>query len=123
MNISLGDAIKEILEDYSTDIIDAVNRVTDETAEELKSEVEETAPTGKRKKLRKSWRLEKEKLGGIDERVTLHSTEYRIVHLVENGHVTKHGTSRARAYHFIQKATDKIMPVYEEAIKEAISNV
>ncbi len=123
MNISLGDAIKEILEDYSTDIIDAVNRVTDETAEELKSEVEETAPTGKRKKLRKSWRLEKEKLGGIDERVTLHSTEYRIVHLVENGHITKHGTSRARAYHFIQKATDKIMPVYEEAIKEAISNV
>lgn len=123
MGIELGGALKGLLDDYHTEIIDAVNEATIAAAEELKIEVENTAPVGKRKKLRKSWRLKSEKVGGLDERQTLHSTEYRLVHLVENGHVIRGGTSRSRAYHFIQKATDKIIPEYEKAVEEAISNV
>lgn len=122
MSDSLYTSLSRILNDYTQTVTDKVNNVTDKTAKALKKEIAATSPVGYRGKLKKSWRIKKEKVGGIDLRETIHSTEYRLVHLVEKGHVTKHGTSRARAYHFMAKAVDKIIPDYEKAVEEAIEN-
>lgn len=122
MSDSLYTQLTRLLDDYTQTVTDKVNNVTDKTAKALKKEIADTSPVGYRKKLKKSWRIKKEKVGGVDLRATVHSTQYRIVHLVEKGHVTRNGTSRTRAYHFMAKAVDKIIPDYEKAVEEAIEN-
>lgn len=122
MSDEISKSLQTIFKSYSISIVDKVNTLTDETAKDLKKELAQTSPVGYRGKLKKSWRLKKEMIGGIDEKVTVHSTEYQIVHLVENGHVTRDGKSRSRAYHFVKKAVDKIIPEYEKAVEEAVKN-
>lgn len=114
--------LNDILEEYSTSLTSKLNSLTEKTAKELKDEFGRTAPKGKRKKLYKSFVITKEKLAGMSIKATVHSTEYRLLHLVENGHLTRNGKDKTKAYHFMQKATDKIIPQYETAVERAVSS-
>lgn len=113
--------LEEILADeYGDNLTSKLNALTEKTANELKKEFSATAPEGKRRKLKKSFLITKEKLAGLSIKATVHSSEYRLLHLVENGHVTRNGSTRSRASHFMQKATDKILPQYESAIERTV---
>ncbi|MBR0575684.1 hypothetical protein KCG48_04930 [Proteiniclasticum sp. BAD-10] len=47
--------------------------------------------------------------------------EYRLTHLLENGHMTKAGT-RTKAYGFLGTATELVTEEYVRKVEEAIAN-
>lgn len=125
MNIradDLPDVISDILNDYSTDLREAVNQTTEQTANELKKAIAADAPvdSGKQKK---SWRVAKEKVAGLDLVAVVHSTDYRKVHLLEFGHVTRNGTSRTKAIGYVSKNEEAIVSKYPERLVKAIRTV
>lgn len=118
----LPDVISYILNDYSTDLREVVNQTTEQTANELKKAIAADAPveSGKQKK---SWRVAKEKVAGLDLVAVVHSTDYRKVHLLEFGHVTRNGTSRTKAIGYVSKNEEAIVSKYPERLAQAIRTV
>ena len=125
MNIKaddLPDVITDILDDYSTDLREAVNQTTEQTANELKKAIAADAPV-KSGKQKKSWRVAKEKVAGLDLVAIVHSTDYRKVHLLENGHVTRNGITRTKAIGYVSKNEQAIVSKYPERLTQAIRTV
>lgn len=125
MNIradDLPDVISDILDDYSTDLREVANQTTEQTANELKKAIAADAPveSGKQKK---SWRVAKEKVAGLDLVAVVHSTDYRKVHLLEFGHVTRNGTSRTKAIGYVSKNEEAVVSKYPERLAQAIRTV
>lgn len=119
---NLDEAIADILEDYSTAITNAVNEQTEKAANQLKKDIAADSPvkTGKQKK---SWRVTKEKVAGLDLKAIVHSTDYRKVHLLENGHLTRDGVTRTKPIRYISTNEEKIIKQYEQAVATAIKAV
>ena len=118
----LDSAISAVLSDYMESTTAKINSLTSVSSEKLRKKFSETAPVGHRKKLKKSFRVDKRKIGGISEVHTVYSTEYRLLHLVENGHLTRNGTTRTKAAGFVKKAVDEIIPEYEKAVEKAVAS-
>ena len=119
---NLDTAISDILENYATDITEAVNEQTEKSADRLKKDVAADSPvkTGKQKK---SWRVTKEKLAGRSIVAIVHSTDYRKVHLLENGHLTRDGVTRTKPIRYVSTNEEKIVKQYEQDVAEAIKAV
>lgn len=119
---NLDSAIEDILEDYSTNITDAVNEQTEKAAEQLRKDISADAPvkTGNQKK---SWRVTKKKIAGLDLLAIVHSTDYRKVHLLENGHLTRNGVTRTKATRYVSKNEEKIIEQYQRDVATAIKAV
>ena len=116
------DALEGVLDNYATDLREAINADTEAAAQKLRKAIQAEAPvkTGKQKK---SWRIAKEYLGGVDLKTVVHSTDYRKVHLLENGHVTRNGVTRTRATYYVSSNADRICKEYEEQVAETIKVV
>ncbi len=119
---NLDEAIADKLEDYSTAITNAVNEQTEKAANQLKKDIAADSPvkTGKQKK---SWRVTKEKVAGLDLKAIVHSTDYRKVHLLENGHLTRDGVTRTKPIRYVSTNEEKIIKQYEQAVATAIKAV
>lgn len=119
---NLDEAIADILEDYSTNITNAVNEQTEKAAEQLRKDISADAPvkTGKQKK---SWKVAKQKVAGLDLLAIVHSTDYRKVHLLENGHLTRDGVTRTKPIRYVSTNEEKIIKQYEQAVATAIKAV
>lgn len=119
---NLDTAISETLENYATDITESVNELTIKAANVLKKDISADAPvkTGKQKK---SWRVTKEKLAGRSIVAIVHSTDYRKVHLLENGHLTRNGVTRTKPIRYVSTNEEKIVKQYEQDVAEAIKAV
>lgn len=119
---NLDEVIADILEDYSTAITNAVNEQTEKAANQLKKDIAADSPvkTGKQKK---SWRVTKEKVAGLDLKAIVHSTDYRKVHLLENGHLTRDGVTRTKPIRYVSTNEEKIIKQYEQAVATAIKAV
>lgn len=115
-------ALEGVLDNYATDLREAINADTEAAAQKLRKAIQAEAPvkTGKQKK---SWRIAKEYLGGVDLKTVVHSTDYRKVHLLENGHVTRNGVTRTRATYYVSSNADRIIKEYEEQVAETIKVV
>lgn len=118
----LSDALADVLNDYSTDIRETVNTEIDKAAKSLKKSISADAPvlTGKQKK---SWRVTKEKLAGGDIKAIVHSTDYRKVHLLENGHVTRNGITRTKPIHYVSKNEQELVEKFPGQLANAIKAV
>lgn len=118
----LSDALADVLNDYSTDIREAVNTEIDKAAKSLKKSISADAPvlTGTQKK---SWRVTKEKLAGGDIKAIVHSTDYRKVHLLENGHVTRNGITRTKPIHYVSKNEQEFVEKFPGQLANAIKAV
>lgn len=118
----LSDALADVLNDYSTDIREAVNTEIDKAAKSLKKSISADAPvlTGTQKK---SWRVTKEKLAGGDIKAIVHSTDYRKVHLLENGHVTRNGITRTKPIHYVSKNEQELVEKFPGQLANAIKAV
>lgn len=116
------DALEGVLDNYATDLREAINADTEAAAQKLRKAIQADAPdkTGKQKK---SWRIAREYLGGVDLVTVVHSTDYRKVHLLENGHVTRNGVTRTRATLHVSSNADRICKEYEEQVAETIKVV
>ncbi len=119
---TLDEALGDVLTNYATNLREAINADTEAAAQKLRKAIQAEAPvkTGKQKK---SWRIAKEYLGGVDLKTVVHSTDYRKVHLLENGHVTRNGVTRTRATYYVSSNADRIIKEYEEQVAETIKVV
>lgn len=115
----LDEALEGVLDNYATDLRAAINADTEAAAQRLKKAISAEAPvkTGKQKK---SWRITKEYLGGVDLKTVVHSTDYRKVHLLENGHVTRNGLTRTKPTYYVSRNAERIIQEYEQMVAETI---
>lgn len=122
----IPELIADILDNYSTDLREAVNKTTEQAANELKKAITADAPV-KSGKQKRSWRVTKNKVAGIDLVAVVHSTDYRKVHLLEFGHVIRDGTGRkvgeTKAIGYIAKNEEAIVSKYPERLAQAIRTV
>lgn len=126
----LEDAISEVLDNYCTDLRDAINTDTATVAEELRKSISADAPVGdkdykKRKHgtQKKSWKVAKEKVAGIDLVCIVHSTDYQLVHLLENGHLTRDGKTRSKAFHYVSRNEEEMQKKYLAMLEKTIRTV
>lgn len=108
----LADAVQGILEQYSNDVDEAMAPVLKKTAQTARAELRATSPK-KTGDYAKGWQYSKSK-DGLHYTI-YNGTEYRLTHLLENGHVIRNGTGRE--YGFVP-AREHIAPVEEKVIEQ-----
>lgn len=117
----LGEMIGSVLESYADEVVKAIDQTTDKAAKELRSAIAKDAPveTGKQKR---SWKITKERKG-LENMAIVHSTDYRKVHLLENGHLTRDGVTRTKPLNYVGKNADKVLSEFPDRIAEAVRTV
>lgn len=120
----LSEAINQELTLYSKAVIDGVKKEAKKSTKKLVERTKATAPVGKRKDHYRD-SIKSKKLKETDRAVTylwyVGGSDYRLSHLLENGHALKNG-GRTSGTHFIKKASDPIIQEYLKAVEEVIRN-
>jgi len=127
----LGAAIEQKLTLYSEEVNEKLRQATLSSMNKLVKETQATAPTGKRGDFKRNIAAETKglkRLGGNGLRGrTIRGTwyvkapDYRITHLIVHGHATRDG-GRTRGNPFLKNALNKVLPEYEEKVKEALKS-
>lgn len=123
-NIDIGDAISRELTIYSAEITETIKKEAKEHMSQLVKETKKTAPVGHRHKhYRDSIKSKKmsENDRGASYTWYVEGSDYRLSHLLENGHATRNG-GRVEGTHFISKASEPILADYIKKVEEAIRN-
>lgn len=120
----LSDAISRELTLYNQHVIDGIKKEAKKSMSQLVKDTKATAPVGKRARHYRD-SIKSKKLSESDRVVAyvwyVSGSDYRLSHLLENGHATRNG-GRVAGTHFIKNATDPILEQYEQAVKEVIQN-
>ena len=89
MALDLTEQMSKIFDEYDRDMKRKVNNSVDKVGKEAVNKLKSTSPK-KTGDYAKGWKLKRERgRNGIND-VTIHNaTEYRLTHLLENGHVIR----------------------------------
>lgn len=120
----LNNAIRNALEDYNESIVTGLKKNTKKAMKDLVDNTKATAPVGNRSQHYKdniSSRTVSESQFGITKMWYVKGSDYRLSHLLNNGHALRDG-GRYPGTNFIGKAVDNILPWYLEKIEEVIRN-
>lgn len=117
----LDEMIGSVLESYADEVVKAIDQTTDKAAKELRSAIAKDAPveTGKQKR---SWKITKVRKG-LENMAIVHSTDYRKVHLLENGHLTRDGVTRTKPLNYVGKNADKVLSEFPDRVANAVMAV
>lgn len=127
MNVSvdeLANAIVEEMQKFSTEVTEKVKKAVDVVAkecnEEIKSHITFNQPTGE---YVKAFRIKKtyENLYTRKKTWYVSGSQYRLTHLLENGHAKVNG-GRVKAYPHIKYGEELARQRMQELAKEAIEN-
>ena len=121
---SLSDAINRELTIYSQEVTEKIKKEAKSSMKELVKKTKETAPVGKRDKHYRdsiSSRKVRENDRGAEYQWYVDGPDYRLSHLLENGHALKDG-GRVEGTHFIANASEPILAEFELKVEEAIRN-
>lgn len=118
--------IKEILNEYSYDVQDAIAEDAQRIAKEGVSELKVTSPKRpKSGKYAKGWRVKTTKGNGFIN-CTIHNTQYQLTHLLEKGHriVDRHGQEKGHvdARVHIAPVEEKCVRQFEKDVEKIIKN-
>lgn len=120
----LSETIEQELTLYSKAVIDGVKKQAKTSMDQLVKETKATAPVGHRKKHYKD-SIKSRKESESDRAVSyvwyVDGSNYRLSHLLENGHVLRNG-GRYAGTHFIQNAAVPILEDYVKQCEEVCQN-
>lgn len=119
----LGQAINEILNEYADEVVDNSKEAVESTAKMAAKTAQAYASRIGRGRYAKSIKTQITDSTAYGYTVTVHSTQYRIAHLLEHGHTLKirgkvRGTTRAFPHFAPAEAMAESM--LEQKIKQAI---
>ena len=106
--------ITEILNEYSTDIQEAITEEAQSVAKQGISTLKATSPK-KTGSYRKGWRVKTTKGQGFVECIIHNATDYQLTHLLEKPHLLRNGARSTPQVH--------IAPVEQDCIREFENNV
>ena len=106
--------ITEILNEYSTDIQEAITEEAQSVAKQGISTLKATSPK-KTGSYRKGWRVKTTKGQGFVECIIHNATDYQWTHLLEKPHLLRNGARSTPQVH--------IAPVEQDCIREFENNV
>ena len=128
-----GEQMHRVLTIYSEDINEKIRAITTQTMKQLVKETKATAPRGRsaekdsyRKHISGDYRGTRKTARGLRGQ-DIHAVwyvrapDYRLTHLLVNGHATSKGT-RTRSSPFLHNAREKAVSEYEAKLREVISN-
>lgn len=117
----LGQALEQALTIYSSEITARIDAAGEESMEKIVHLSKANAPTGRRGKFKRFITMSAIKNTDGTTRYVWHvkSPEYRLAHLLANGHATLDG-GRTKADPFLKNAVDAVLPEYQAAVEEAI---
>ena len=120
----LSDAVQKELTLYGKNVIEGIKKQAKKSMNQLVKDTKATAPVGKRNKHYRD-SIKGKKTKEHDRSVTytwyVDGPDYRLSHLLENGHALRNG-GRAEGTHFIKNASDPILEQYMKAVEEVIEN-
>lgn len=106
--------ITEILNEYSTDIQEAITEEAQSVAKQGISTLKATSPK-KTGDYRKGWRVKTTKGQGFVECIIHNATDYQLTHLLEKPHLLRNGSRSTPQVH--------IAPVEQDCIGKFENNV
>lgn len=118
---SLSSEVMKELEKYADVTTEKVKKAVQNAGKTVRDEIKASAPsdTGK---YSKSWTVKTVRETSSSLELVVHSrNRYQLSHLLEFGHA-KRGGGRVSARPHIAAAEEKAIKVFEEEIKEAITN-
>ena len=121
---NLADTIGKELTLYNNRVVDGIKKEAKRSMNQLVKDTKSTAPVGNRKKhYRDSISSKKifENYRSIVYLWYVKGSDYRLSHLLENGHALRNG-GRTTGTHFIKKASDPILEQYVKAVEGVIKN-
>lgn len=121
---NLSEAISKELTIYSESVTEGIKKEAKNSMSLLVKRTKETAPVGNRERHYKdniSSKKTSENARSILYTWFVKGSDYRLSHLLENGHAKRNG-GRTKGTHFIKNASDSILEQYEKAIEEVIRN-
>lgn len=115
--------IKDILNEYSEDIQEGMDKEAQDIAKQAANELKEVKNTYKIRtgSYNKGWKVNTKKGRGIINCTVWNSTDWRLTHLLEKGHVTRNG-GRTRAFVHIAPVEQKYVKQYQTDVEKIIKN-
>ena len=118
----LSTEISKDLNLYSRYIVAGIKKEAQKSIKLLVAETKKTAPLGRRE-IHYKYNIASKKIEETYRSVRyawyVDGPDYRLSHLLENGHAKKNG-GRVEGTHFIKKASDPIIEQYVKAVEEVI---
>ena len=118
---------KQIMDGYLQDVQDATDEATTEVGEKTAQFLKDNSGIRrhrKRKSYVKGFKVTIDRKG-LTTKAVVHNTEYRLTHLLENGHAIKNGTGRTygktKPIPHWSKAQDYAKKEFEKLIVEKIN--
>lgn len=118
---SLADVISSQLVLYDKSIREKVDEIASSKVKKLVKRTKDSAPVGDRKKHYKD-SITSKKLSEGRYLWYVKAPNYRLSHLLNNGHATRNG-GRVQGTNFIGIANDEIQKEYEDDLSKEIKNV
>ena len=118
---SFSQAVADVLEDYNKEVIENTKNIIHDVSKEFKSNTKKDAPRGQRNKYNKyiDVKTTYESISGVTDTWYVKDPEYRLTHLIKNGHQTRNG-GRTKGNDFIDKNYSKAEKEIEERISKEI---